>query len=493
MGFLSLLIVVPLISSNQEIYGIYAICISLSAFLQYTDIGFMDAGYKYAAESYGVNDQRTETKILGFVYFVSFLFLLIFIFALVFLAFNPNELIQDLKSENFKIARDLLLILAVSSPIIVMQRFAQAVFAIRIQDYIIQRIMVLANIVKILSVFYFFREGQTEIVEYFFFLQLINLLAVILSFVLIKKRYSYDFMLLIRSFKFSKNMYDKMRNLAFTSLFSTACWILFYMLDTIIIGKYFSLNDVAIYSISLYFLTTVNGIVNIIYMPFLFRFNHVKNDISRLQDIFYRLISLSVPLIVISAFSVIFLMKPIILGLVGDNYHASIIVAQVFMTYFIWSSIYTPLVHLAMSKVKVRLLLISSAILPLVFYLVIVVSQNQIGILSFAVGKSIAMFSCLVFFIIYSPRLLSKSIIGFLVMMLPRITISVIILYLLTHFVDSRLIGPPEKNTLFFVKVSALCLISSMTVILLFLLTSKRHREIIKSILANMKSSMAVN
>ena len=153
MGFLSLLIVVPLISSNQEIYGIYAICISLSAFLQYTDIGFMDAGYKYAAESYGVNDQRTETKILGFVYFVSFLFLLIFIFALVFLAFNPNELIRDLKTENFKIARDLLLILAVSSPIIVMQRFAQAVFAIRIQDYIIQRIMVLANIVKILSVF----------------------------------------------------------------------------------------------------------------------------------------------------------------------------------------------------------------------------------------------------------------------------------------------------------------------------------------------------
>ena len=45
-GFLSLLIVVPKLSSNPELYGIYSVCISFALYLTYADIGFLSVGQK---------------------------------------------------------------------------------------------------------------------------------------------------------------------------------------------------------------------------------------------------------------------------------------------------------------------------------------------------------------------------------------------------------------------------------------------------------------
>ena len=61
-GFLSLLIVVPHLSNNQELYGIYAFCISFSMYLTYADIGFLGAGQKYAAEEFAKGNRDEEIK-----------------------------------------------------------------------------------------------------------------------------------------------------------------------------------------------------------------------------------------------------------------------------------------------------------------------------------------------------------------------------------------------------------------------------------------------
>ena len=65
-GFISLLIVLPSISSNLELFGLYSFCISLTIYLTYSDLGFLGAGQKYAAESFAIGDSETEIELLGF-------------------------------------------------------------------------------------------------------------------------------------------------------------------------------------------------------------------------------------------------------------------------------------------------------------------------------------------------------------------------------------------------------------------------------------------
>ena len=55
LNFLALFIVVPSLSEDKEIYGIYTLCISFNIFLSYADLGFIGAGKKFAAEYYAKN------------------------------------------------------------------------------------------------------------------------------------------------------------------------------------------------------------------------------------------------------------------------------------------------------------------------------------------------------------------------------------------------------------------------------------------------------
>ena len=59
---LSLVIVIPLFLIIREIYGIYSLCISFTIFLSYADLGFLNAGYKYASEYYAKNDKQKKLK-----------------------------------------------------------------------------------------------------------------------------------------------------------------------------------------------------------------------------------------------------------------------------------------------------------------------------------------------------------------------------------------------------------------------------------------------
>ena len=85
-GIVSMMVVIPRLTSDKEIYGIYIICISLTLFLQYADIGFLAAGQKYAAEYYGRKDKESEIKVLSFVHFILFICICVFFLGVIFLA-----------------------------------------------------------------------------------------------------------------------------------------------------------------------------------------------------------------------------------------------------------------------------------------------------------------------------------------------------------------------------------------------------------------------
>ena len=70
LGFLSLALVIPKISSNKEIYGIYMVCVSAMVMLRYADLGFYKAVFKYSAEYYAKGELDSEIKMVGFNSFV---------------------------------------------------------------------------------------------------------------------------------------------------------------------------------------------------------------------------------------------------------------------------------------------------------------------------------------------------------------------------------------------------------------------------------------
>ena len=71
-GFLSLLVVVPHLSNDLELYGIYSFCISFTLYLTYADIGFLNAGQKYAAEAYAKNNRKEDYNIFRWGFFSIF-------------------------------------------------------------------------------------------------------------------------------------------------------------------------------------------------------------------------------------------------------------------------------------------------------------------------------------------------------------------------------------------------------------------------------------
>lgn len=66
-----MMVVVPHLSENLELFGIYSVCLSISVYLSYSDLGFISAGQKFAAEAYKRNESLNELAITGFFHFYS--------------------------------------------------------------------------------------------------------------------------------------------------------------------------------------------------------------------------------------------------------------------------------------------------------------------------------------------------------------------------------------------------------------------------------------
>jgi len=62
LNMASIFIVVPMITENKVVYGVYAVCISTAMFLSYADLGFVSAGIKYAGEAYARGEHKDELK-----------------------------------------------------------------------------------------------------------------------------------------------------------------------------------------------------------------------------------------------------------------------------------------------------------------------------------------------------------------------------------------------------------------------------------------------
>ncbi len=390
LGMLSLFVVMPHLSSNQEVYGIYAICSSLTVFFSYADIGFVTSGQKFAAESYIKKDKDSELDILGFTSLILLIFLAIISLAILFLSINPALLISDISEDNIPIASTLLIILACSSPIFCFQRICQMVYSVRLSDYYFQMIQIFGNVLKISSVFYFFGNGRYDIVGYFFTFQIISALVLMVAFAFAKAKFKVSFWEIVKHIKFKRSVYDLLSGLAYATLFGSVCWILYYELDNMVIAKLLGASAVAIYAAAFSILSYLRSFLSILYSPFVARFNYftAQNDILGLNNFLKSIIEFFFPITIIPILAMIILAGPFVSSWVGPEYGVSAKVLSVLLLGIVLTFISTPSGIYITSLQKNRALYISSGLIVFIYWGGVLLTYQILGVFSFAIMKS---------------------------------------------------------------------------------------------------------
>ena len=130
IGLLSLFVVVPYISGDKSLYGIYSICVSLTIFVNYADLGFLTAGQKFAAESYAKGNLEEERRYVGFTLYVLLLFVSFVLLCFVPIAIKPSLLISDLDDCSAAVASSLIWIIILFSPVLAIKRVLFLAYAV---------------------------------------------------------------------------------------------------------------------------------------------------------------------------------------------------------------------------------------------------------------------------------------------------------------------------------------------------------------------------
>lgn len=392
-GFLSLLVVIPQLTLNKELYGIYTFCLSFNLYLTYADIGFLSAGQKYAAEEYAKGNRDSEIRYLGFTGFVLLCMVIPFSIVMIYLSFRPEYIISNLSEVNSKIVGKMLLIIGVISPFqIILQRLSQSILIIRIKDYISLRMDIIFNFVKILSVYYFFTQTRYLVVEYFLFTNLLTIVSSIIIIIHIRSSENYNFRKLLKAIKFDKQCYSHMKKLAFATLLMTLSWLLYYELDLLFIGKLFGPKEVAVYAISFTVLNFLRNLWNIIYAPFAQRFNHYVglSTFSRLRIMMFKLMNYTFPICVISVLILFISAKYLIISWVGLDYIESVFIFQILLVGTLFNFILQPASYYFISTTNYWYLNLNAVLLPIVFLLVVFFFVPIVGIKGFAIAKVLA-------------------------------------------------------------------------------------------------------
>lgn len=484
LGLASLFIVIPFLSADKSVFGIYSICVSLTIFYSYADIGFISAGQKYASEFFAKGDLKNEIKVISFTSFIFFVFVSLIGLLILGLSFYPNIIISDIKSENeFIIARQLLIILALSSPIIVSQRAVQSIFTVRVKDYIFQRFSAIGNMVKILSVFFFFSKGSYNVVLYFLFIQIVNLAVVLLSAIYVKMKIDYSWTLFFSSFRFNSTIYNHVKGLAYTSLVLTFSWIVYYELDLFVIGNFAGAEAAGVFAIALSLLSLFRSFFGIFYSPFTARFNHFvgNEDLEGLKGFFIHIVKVFLPVIVISILVVSILTKPFILSWVGLQYYDSIGVASLIVLCNILAFISYPAGALFMALERLRILYLNALLIPIIYWCGISLTFNYFGLMAFAIFKVIAFVVSVLVYLYYSLQFTGQSLIQFIKSVILPYIFPILLSVLIALYLKDIL--PTEHS-----KLSLLINITTITLIIVFgigvsIFTSKYFRKYVFSIL----------
>lgn len=393
LGFISLFVVVPYLSSDKTLYGIYSVCTSLTIFFSYADLGFLSSGAKFAAEYYIKGDYKNEIKVIGFTAFIMSMVFLVMELVILWMSVSPQHLIPELVlgSDNFIIARKLMLLLALGCPFMIGQRVLEIIYMIRVEEYKYQRILIVASLLRILSVFFFFGTNRYDIVGYYGFYQIVNFLILLIAWFDIRK-YGFRASDFIKSFKFDKIVFEREKALSMSSLILMLSMMVYNEFDQIVISNKFGVEAVSIYAIAFSIMTYARTYSGLVYSPFLSRFNHFTGlgDYLGLINFTKKIILVFSPILIIPLLNIALYADAFIVSWVGEEYLPSaFMVGWMIMSYAV-SSIKTPLSSYMTAMEKNRKITYGAVMLPILYWGGILLLSNQLGYRSFAIMKFLA-------------------------------------------------------------------------------------------------------
>jgi O-antigen/teichoic acid export membrane protein len=393
MSFASMFVVLPSISQNKVLYGIYSVCTSLTVFFSFADCGFLASGQKYAAEHFIRGDLDKEMKTMGFTAFVMMAGFSVIALVILLLALFPKVLIPELQEGtlDYHTARSLLLILAFSCPIIIAERIVRLVFAVRVEDYKAQRFSLVGNLIKVLSaIFLFFGGGRYMLVEYFFFIQLVNL-CVVITALLYTRKYKYSLRRLFRYIRFDKEIFNIEKGLTATSIVMTISWILFYELDNIAISNIFGVETVALYGIAFSLTGYIRTLMSLLYSPYTSRFNHFAGvgDQQGLMNFTNQLIRILTPIAVFPLLTISLLSKPFVLSWVGEDYIISASLASLMFLGFLPCCLSNPYGAYNVANNNLKVLLKFNILQPVIYWIGVLATYRVFGLYSIAFLKGV--------------------------------------------------------------------------------------------------------
>ncbi len=479
-GFATLFIVIPFISSNPHLYGIYAVVISLTLFLTYADLGFLTAAVKYASEYVATGNRDGEVKTLGFATSVLLLFVLLMMLVVLVFAYQPNLLIKDLTDPvSSKVASNLLLIFCFSAPIIVLQRSVQLIYNIRLKDYVYQRVFTLFNLLKIAGSYFFFGESNYLLVEYFFFCQCLGLVSVAIAIFTAKRSFNYSLTFFLKSIRFSKEIYEKTKALAFTSLFVTISWIVFYELDLFVIGKFIGVKEVAIFSLALSLLTLFRSLHGIIYNPFTAKFNHFigKADYQGLKNSFQKVLILGLPISIFPTLIVALSMDSFIHVWIGSEFDEVIPIVRVLLMIYLFNFIYSPASIVLIAYEKINSVYFINFIMPIVYWLGILLTYPSWGLMSFAIFKFIAIALAAIVYSVLVFKIFELDLRDFFLMKIVHVSVISLILFVVFYFTNQYL--PDSKSYYNLLVYGIMCFLYLSLCVGLYLWFSKDVRSLV--------------
>lgn len=475
----SMFIVLPFLTVNQDLYGIYAIVISLSIFFSYADIGFIYSAQKYAAEFFINNNKLGELKIIGFSIFLTSLVIIFISLILGIILNDPEIVIKGISSnyENLFISKKLFFLLIISALITIPLKLCQLIFSIRLEEYIMQRINIIANIIRLSSIIFLFSDGKYLIVEYFALIQVLNLIVVIACFYTINKKYSIKFKEIIKYVKFDKVQFKNSKYLAFSGFYIMLIWILYYELDQIIIGKYIGPNEVAIYAVGFSLLSFIRGLFGILYSPFNHRFNYFTGlkDYDGLKN-YYKTIVINLSPIIIGFIASFYLfMDNLVLSWVGITFENSIIIGKILILCNFFAFVSYPTSMLLKALVKLKKFNIFYSFIPIVFFSIIFFGIDKMGISVIAYSKLIAFTLIAIYYIIYYKIYLSESIIKIINNFFLSHLIPVLSIIAYTNFIKHFL--PYSKSSINLLIILAAISTSILIYYFVFFLLNKSSRN----------------
>lgn len=482
-GFATMFVVTPYLASNQNYFGIYTFVISLNLFLSYADFGFLNAGVKFASEAFAKGNKSEEVEILAFVAFILATVFLLFGCVILMFYFYPHSILSGLNTPDTVILiKELFLVFILCLPILVAHRIIQLVFNIRLHDYKYQRIYSILNLFKIASVFLFFRNGEYHIVAYYALTQILTLLGVIIGAFLAKRHYQYNFKEFFKLVRFNKEVYKKTKSLAFNSLFVTISWVIYYELDSLVIGKFVGLTEVAIFNICISIMTLARSLYGIIYNPFTAKFNHYigRNQRDDFEKTFYKILVFGLPISVIPTTAIIITMNSFILSWVGPTYVKAIPIASIMFASYYFAFLSYPTGIAMVSLQKIKSLYYISAILPVVYWVGISLSFSSMGLFSFGVFKFIAFFLSGLFYCYYANKFINMDWVYFLKKNLLAVIVSALLIYLVNLKIGVFL--PYQKGKFEMLQYATMFTGYSVLGIVSFYLLSKEFRGVLKSI-----------